>query len=219
MSTNVAGATAPTMERAEIERSKRKPTQNFEAYDYYLRGLASIRQPNIGQTYAEALEYACTAIERDPKFASAYRLELECYVFRKSRGRSFNCELERAETARAARRAVEVGKDDAGALCWAGFAFAYILHDLDAGDDLIDRALVLNPNLADAWYLSALVKGWIGEIAISLKHIAHAMRLSPLDPRIGHMKAAAALAHFLAGNYDEASSWAEKALRYDPDSP
>jgi hypothetical protein len=45
-----------------------------------------------------------------------------------------------------------------------------------------------------------------------------AMRPSPLDPRIGSMRAATASAHFAAGRYDEASSWAEKALRDDPDS-
>jgi adenylate cyclase len=218
VSRTVVGAIAPMIEQAEIERSKRKPTHSLEAYDYYLRGLASIRQRNIGQNYAEGLKYASKATELDPGFASAYRLALECHAFRKSRGRSFEREQENAETEQIARRAVEVGMDDASALCWAGFALAYILHDLDAGADLVDRALVLNPNLADAWYLSALVRGWLGETSISLQHIARAMRLSPLDPRIGVMRAAAALAHFLAGSYHEASSWAEKALRDDPDS-
>src|SRR5262249_1983361 len=56
----------------------------------------------------------------------------------------------------------------------------------------------------------------LGKPAVSLQHIAHAMRLSPLDPRIGSMRAATASAHFVAGRYVEASSWAEKALRDDP---
>ena len=38
------------------------------------------------------------------------------------------------------------------------------------------------------------------------------MRLSPLDPRIPDVQTATAHAHFIAGRYDEASSWAEKAL-------
>ena len=37
---NVVGAISPTLERAEIERSKQKPTDSLDAYDYYLRGLA-----------------------------------------------------------------------------------------------------------------------------------------------------------------------------------
>jgi hypothetical protein len=106
--------------------------------------------------------------------------------------------------------------NDASALCWTGFAFAYVLRDLDAGTHLIDRALALNPNLADAWYLSGWVRGWLGEPAVALQHIAHAMRLSPLDPRIGSHRAATATAHFVAGRYDGAASWSEKALRDDP---
>ena len=216
VSTTVVGAIAPMMEQAEIERSKRKPTHSLDAYDYYLRGLASARQRNIDQTCSEALKYASKAIELDPDFASAYRLALECHVYRKSKGSIFDDEKETTETEQIARRAAKVGKDDASALCWAGFAFVYVLRDLDAGTHLIDRALVLNPNLADAWYLSGWVRGWLGEPAVALQHIAHAMRLSPLDPRISSHRAATATAHFVAGRYDEAASWSEKALRDDP---
>ena len=35
---SVVGAIAPKLEQAEIERTKRKPTENLDAYDYYLRG-------------------------------------------------------------------------------------------------------------------------------------------------------------------------------------
>ena len=38
------------------------------------------------------------------------------------------------------------------------------------------------------------------------------MHLDPLDPHIIAMQAGTAFAHFLAGRYDEASSWTEKAL-------
>jgi hypothetical protein len=38
------------------------------------------------------------------------------------------------------------------------------------------------------------------------------MRLSPLDLHIIGMQAGTAFAHMLAGRYDEASSWAEKAM-------
>jgi TolB-like protein/class 3 adenylate cyclase/tetratricopeptide (TPR) repeat protein len=215
VSRTVVGEIAPMIEQAEIERSKRKPTHSLEAYDYYLRGLASSRQRDIGQTFEEALKYAGKAIELDRDFTSAFRVALECHVMRRSRGKSFNRELEISETARLVQRVTELGTNDASALCWAGMARAYILRDLDGGAELIDRALALNPNLADAWFLSALVKGCLGETRISLQHIEHAMRLSPLDPRMGQMKSAAALAHFLAGSYDEACSWAERALRDD----
>ena len=39
---SVVGAIAPKLEQAEIERAKRKPTEHLDAYDYYLRGIASL---------------------------------------------------------------------------------------------------------------------------------------------------------------------------------
>src|SRR5512138_862338 len=41
---SVVGAIVPRLEEAEIERVKRKPTDSFDAYDYYLRGLAMVNQ-------------------------------------------------------------------------------------------------------------------------------------------------------------------------------
>ena len=41
MTTSVVGAIAPALERVEIERANRKPTESLDAYDYFLRGMAS----------------------------------------------------------------------------------------------------------------------------------------------------------------------------------
>ena len=119
---------------------------------------------------------------------------------------------ETAETARLARRAAELGWDDAVALAWGGFALAYVVHDVEAGATLIDRALQLNPNLAEAWHFSGWVRIYLGEPEVAIEHLAHAMRLSPLDPLTFVKQMAIAFAHFFAGRYDDASSWAEKAL-------
>ena len=67
---------------------------------------------------------------------------------------------ETAETARLARRAAELGWDDAVALAWGGFALAYVVHDVEVGAALIDRALLLNPNLAEAYLaIGAIQRG------------------------------------------------------------
>jgi tetratricopeptide (TPR) repeat protein len=42
------------------------------------------------------------------------------------------------------------------------------------------------------------------------------MRLNPLDPLIFTAQLGVGTGHFFAGRYDEASSWAEKALRNHP---
>ena len=140
-----------------------------------------------------------------------------CYAQRKTAGWVTDRAHEIAETARLARRAGELGKDDAVALYAAGIALAFVVGDLDDGDALIDRALVLNPNLAAAWLFSGWVKVWLGEPEVAIEREARAMRLSPHDPQIFNMQAATAAAHFFAGRYAEALSWAEMSIREQPD--
>ena len=87
---------------------------------------------------------------------------------------------------------------------------------LDDGAAFIDRALVLNPNLASSWYFSGWMRVFLGELELAIKHFAHSMRLSPLDPLIFLAKYGTGSAHFFAGRYDEASSWAQKSLQESP---
>ncbi|HKX10917.1 MAG TPA: adenylate/guanylate cyclase domain-containing protein [Stellaceae bacterium] len=213
---SVVGAIAPRLEQAEIERAKRKPTESLDAYDYYLRGMASLYQWTREGT-SDALRMFCRAIELDPDFASAHGMAAWCYCLRKVSSWMIDRAQEIAETARLARRAVSLGRDDAPALAFGGYALAYVVGDRDDGAAFIDRALALNPNLAAAWIFSGWARIWLGEPDVAIDHLARAMRLSPLDPLMARIQAATAYAHFFAGRYDEASSWAGNALRDQPD--
>ena len=213
---SVVGAIAPRLEQAEIERARHKPTENLDAYDYYLRGMASFyRWTN--EANEEALKLFYRAIERDPDFALANALAAWCYVRRVGCGWTNDRVQDVAEGLRLARRAVKLDKDDAIALARGGHALGFLGDDLEGGIECIDRALVLNPNLAIAWYLSGWLRIYRGEPEVAIEHLAHAMRLSPLDPTLFNMQAGMGIAHFLAGRLDDASSWAEKASRDQTD--
>ena len=93
------------------------------------------------------------AIALDPEFASAYGMAAWCLFSRSLNGRMEDPEQEIAEGTRLARCAVDLGKSDAVALARGGHALAHFSRDLDTGIDFLDRALVLNPNLAAAWFL------------------------------------------------------------------
>jgi tetratricopeptide (TPR) repeat protein len=165
---------------------------------------------------SEALSLFYKAIELDPTFATAFGMAARCYSRRKTGGWVTDRAYEIAETARLGRRAGELGRDDAVALCSAGNALSFVVGELDDGDALIDRALVLNPNLAEAWFFSGWVKIWLGEPEVAIEREARAMRLSPHDPLIFDMQAGAAIGHFFAGRYSEALSWAEMSIRERP---
>jgi tetratricopeptide (TPR) repeat protein len=215
---NVVGAIAPRLEQAEIERAKRKPTESLDAYDHFLRGMAGVHTWERA-AHQEALSHFYKAIELDPNFASAYGMAARCYSWRKACGWMTDPEKEIAEAVRLSRRAAELGRDDALALCTAGIGLGFVAGQLEDGDALIENALALNPNLAWAWLFSGWVKVWLGEPEVAIEHAMRAMRLSPHDPHTFSMQSVVATAHFFAGRYAEALSWAKVAMRTHMNAP
>lgn len=209
---SVVGAIVPQLERAEIERTRHKPTASLDAYDYYLRGCAKLHSGTRENT-DQALLLFQKAIAFDPEFASAHAMAAWCYCWRKVNGWMIDRAQEMGEGTRLARRAVELDKGDALALTRGGHALAHLAGDLEGGIALLDKALVLNPNLAATWFLGAFLRLWQGETDNAIEYFTHAIRLSPLDPEIYRMQAGIAAAHLFAGRFDSASSWAEKAYR------
>ena len=215
LTASVVGAIGPKLERAEIERAKRKPTDSLDAYDHYLRGMDKVYQWTR-QSIAEALALFHQAIRVDPGYASAYGMAAYCYVQRKSYGWFVDRPEEVAEAVRLARQAAALGKDDAVALSKAAHAFASLIGDAESGVAFIDQALQLNPNLAAGWYVSGWLRIFFGEPESAIGHLARAVRLSPFDPSIFKVHAGMAYAHFFADHDRDAAAWAEKALRAGP---
>ncbi len=208
---SVVGAIAPELERAEIERAKRKPTESLDAYDYYLRAMAKLHR-GTREAIEQALPMFYQAIELDPEFASAYGMAAWCHFWRKLNGWMTDRPAEITEGIRLARLAVTLGRDDAVALTRGGHALAHLAGEVDAGIALLDRARLLNPNLAPAWFLGGILRALHGETDAAIENLNHAVRLSPLDPEMFRMQVGMALAHFFAGHFDAAADWAEKAL-------
>ncbi len=212
---SVVGALAPKLEQAEIVRAQRK-TENLDAYDHYLRGLAAFYQWTKEGT-EQALVMWRRAIELDPSFTLAYALAAIIYFRRKSFGWYTALEEDRAQCARFARHAIRYGDDDAAALARAGLALTFVCGELDEGAASTERAVRLNPNLASTRYASGWIKIWLGEPEAAMEHFAQAMRLSPFDPLLAIMQVGMAHAYFYTCRYDEASTWAEAAIAEQPD--
>lgn len=211
----VVGAIEPKLEQAEIERAKRKPTENLDAYDYYLRGISNYYPATQDEADVMLRHFKC-AINRDPNFAAAYGVAAWCNARRKGSGWVVNKEQEKVETARLARSAIHLAKDDALTIAWAAFGLALVVGELDEATRLIDRALDLNPNLAIAWGSSGWMRVWAGDLDIAQEHLAQARRLSPFGPIMGEALSATAHAYFFAGQYAEACAWAERTRLESP---
>ena len=118
----------------------------------------------------------------------------------------------RTEAARLAE-----GLGDAAALAQGGLAIGYLGGDLDAGTVFIDRALMLNPNLAQAWFHGAWLSINLGEPEKAIRYFEHVIRLSPVEPFMPSIRGGIAFAHFIIGDDDKACSLAEQLLREKPD--
>ncbi len=212
---SIVAAIEPNLQLAEIDRLKNKPASNLDAYDLMLRAQ-QLEYEFTEESITAALACLTQALMIDPSYAPAMALAAYCYVGRRIQGWTKDFSAETAEGLRLASRAVELGKDDGNVLWMAAYSVWQLGRDVQRANELAYRSLRLNSNSAIALTITAwteMIKGNPGK-AIELYHRAD--RLSPRDPRGWLIATGLGLAHFYEGRFDEAKSWAEKALGHNP---
>ncbi len=210
----VVGAIAQSMDSAEAERARRKPLENLDAYDLYLRGVAALYQYDR-EGVDKALEFARRAIDSDGGFVPPYGLIVRCLARRKTQGWTVDAEADRAEVQRLAAHIGVAGRDDAVALGRAGGALAYVCNDIDGGTALIDAALAINQNLSYGWIQRGLVSSFLGQHEAALEQVAQGTRLSPLDPELNVADIISGWSAMFLGRYDEAIARARSSMMRD----
>ena len=212
---SVVGAIEPKLRSSEIERSRRKPTSNLNAYDLFLQALphahSMTRKGN-----EEALRLTAKAIELDNNYASAMALAAWCYSLRITHGWAKSMEEEKSEALRLARKAIEIDRVVPETLWLAGYAIGFFDNTREEGIDHIDQALCINPNSAQALVFSGWLRVYDGDAETAKAHLEKANRLSPLDLSAYRTFAGLAFACFFLGEFDEAISWSSKALHQNP---
>jgi adenylate cyclase len=215
VSSRAVGVIAPELEQAEIERARRKPTGDLQAYDYHLRGMASFYAQSR-EGIVEALALFHKAAQLDTGFALPLAQASLCYVARKAFGWTVDRNQEMAEAEKLARRALELNRKDPRVLAGAGYTLAQVCGYLEEGVGLIDQGVDLDPNYALAWTWRAYTKMWLGVRKSVIEDFERALRLNPLDPFVFLAQAGMAQAHYLAGRYGDAAARAERSLHLKP---
>jgi adenylate cyclase len=215
VASRVVGAIEPKLRQSEIERAARKPTESLDAYDLYLRALAQIHK-YTEEGMREAVALLGRALALDPFYAPAAALTGWCRAWQRMQGWGPLSEPEVAEAVRLARQALEAGKDDPDTLATAANAVTFLAGDRTTAASAVDRALALNPNSAHAWFVRGIVSYHENRPDSMIEALNRAIRLSPLDP-LGHtFTGGLAIAHVIAGRYEEAIEWADRSLREVP---
>ncbi len=97
-----------------------------------------------------------------------------------------------------------------------GWALATMAFEQSAGLNLIERALALNPNSARAWMFCGWLRGFANRPGPAIDAFERSLRLSPLDPNQWGSEGGVGFAHLLAGRYEEAVEWADRAVHANP---
>jgi len=211
----VVGAIEPTLRKVEIDRARRRPVENLDAYDLYLRALPHVYAFRPDENLV-ALKLLGRAIELDPNYAAALGHAAWCHEQRIVRGWAAVGEDDPATAIALARRALAAGSDDALALATGGFTLVMVARDYDNGLDALRRALAKNPGSGFIAFLASTALAMAGNPQESLVQAERAMALSPLDPAFFLYLTIAGMAQLFSGRPEQALELARRsAALYD----
>ena len=196
----IVAALAIEVSAEELKRVLREDTNNFEAYDYVLRGRDYIFRVTKGDN-ARAREMYEKAIALDPSYERAYAYLAWTHLNDWRLGWSESRELSLGRAFEVARKAIAL--DDTGTYARAVLGEVYLWTG-QPGRAIaeIETSLALNPNDADNRALLGEVLTFAGRAEEAIGYVEEAMRLNPRFPfiyewRLGH-------AYFVVRRHEDA---------------
>ncbi len=211
---SVVGLIAPKLEQAEIERARQKPTDKLDGYDFFLRGMALATKR---RKQSEARELFGKAFDRDPEYGAAYAMAAWTFLVQQvTGGLPLTAEM-RAEAVQLARAGARAENTDAFTLARCGHVLTYFGHEYDRGLSMVEQAVVLNPNLAIAWYSRGWVALMCDDAERAIESFDRMVRLSPFDPLRVTAWLGISWALFSLKRFEEGCASAAKVLQFTAD--
>ena len=171
-------ATLSTDEKAKIWS---QPTQDLQAYDFYLRARAAFRGnggPMTRENWDAAISLLNRAIARDPKFTLAYCLLNEVYVLRYRFGEDHSPQyLAGAKEAAETALRLEPSREEAR-LALARYYY-HGLSDYRRTEQELSKIPSSAPHEVEFFTLASLVERRLVQFAASIRHGEKAVELDP----------------------------------------
>lgn len=156
----VVGVLEPTIQKAEIERVRRKHPEDMAAYDHVLKS-AALTDGLTRESFQRMLDSCLRAIALDPSLTPAYAPAARAHIQRLVQGWTMDSAKEFAEVIDLVERGLRTDRLDPPMLATAGQCFAWFGHDLPKGIAYLDEAIAINPiGLADSPEEYAMLPEW-----------------------------------------------------------
>jgi len=213
---SVIGLIEPQIQRIEIERAQQKRPDSFDAWDLYVQSVPLVHSPNVGD-YDRAIDLLDRAIALDPTYCPALTMASFAHERRKTFGGTVPAGVDDAATALAlAQRAVSADPNDALALAVLGWQRMLFRGEHDAGLELCERAVALNPYNRTVLDLAAVAHLFGGDLDTLIAYAMRAMTLSPGAPDNYGCITHVASAHLSARRFQESLVWAQRSIDLEP---
>jgi adenylate cyclase len=210
----VAGALQPSIQLAEIERTRRKRPQDFGAYDFTMQALPHCWSLEKDET-AIALEFLEQALAIDADYPLALSLTAWCHAQRSVYNWTDDVAGSKSKALKLAERAADLSGDDPLVLSVLGTAHS-IVRNFGTARILLERAVSIDANSAWAWSRLGWLENYSGNCEAALAHFAKSQRLSPFDPMNFNTYVGMAHAYENAKQYNRAVEFYERALQERP---
>jgi TolB-like protein len=169
------------LDTGEAPVVKASEATSMEAYDAYLRGKHQLRQSGES-AFRAALTSFREATEIDPGFAPAWAGRALTVMY--LRETDFYGDIPRDEARLLARNNIDRALALDSELAEAYVAEGMLLADDYRYDEALqsfDKAVTINPSLAEGWTWRARILGRFGYIREARENMLKALRLDPLD--------------------------------------
>jgi len=211
----VTRAIEPNLQAVEVEKARKKRTDDLGAYDLYLRSLP-LFHAYTREGFAEAETVLRAALRHDPNYVDALAALADCVGRMALNGWVDDVEKAYAESCSLAERAVLADPEHPGALAIAAWASAMFGEKFERAAELADRALALHPDTPAIRSYCGWVFVYTGQCLRAVEQFETARRLSPVDPRSYFFLLGLAGANFFMKNFEETITLSRRIILESP---